>query len=64
MIKAPLFFHYYLPADLAETKEKIIAMSLNGRGMRDITRVLKISSNTVTREFKKRSALRQSTLTY
>ncbi|RNC76596.1 hypothetical protein DA717_15110, partial [Piscirickettsiaceae bacterium NZ-RLO2] len=34
-------------------KEKIIDMSMNGSGIRDIARVLKVSTNTVMKELKK-----------
>jgi transposase-like protein len=36
-----------------ETKEMIIKMSSNGRGIRDISRVLGISKDTVMSVFKK-----------
>lgn len=36
-------------------KEQIIEMSLNGSGIRDIARVLKVSSSTVIKEIKKRN---------
>ena len=39
---------------LPQIKEQIIEMSLNGSGIRDIARVLKISPNTVIEEIKKR----------
>lgn len=39
---------------LPEVKEKIIEMSLNGSGIRDIARVLKISPTTVINELKKK----------
>ena len=39
---------------LSQIKEQIIEMSLNGSGIRDIARVLKISSATVIKEIKKR----------
>jgi transposase-like protein len=38
---------------LPQIKEQIIEMSLNGSGIRDIARVLKISSATVIKEIKK-----------
>ena len=38
---------------LPQIKEHIIEMSLNGSGIRDIARVLKISSATVIKEIKK-----------
>ena len=40
----------YLP----ETKKQIIEMTLNGSGIRDISRVLGISMNTVMSELKKK----------
>lgn len=36
-----------------EVKRQIIDMAMNGSGIRDTSRVLKISRNTVTRELKK-----------
>ena len=39
---------------LPQIKEQIIEMSLNGSGIRDIARVLKISPTTVIGEIKKR----------
>ncbi len=39
---------------LPEIKAQIIAMALNGRGMRDTARVLGISTDTVLSEFKKK----------
>jgi transposase-like protein len=38
---------------LPQIKEQIIEMSLNGSGIRDIARVLKISPTTVIEEIKK-----------
>jgi transposase-like protein len=40
---------------LPEVKHKIVDMSLNGRGIRDIARVLHISPSTVIHELKKRA---------
>ena len=40
---------------LPQVKEQIIEMSLNGSGIRDIARVLKISPTTVIEEIKKRN---------
>ena len=40
---------------LPQIKKQIIEMSLNGSGIRDIARVLKISPNTVIEEIKKGS---------
>ena len=37
-----------------ETKKLMIAMSVNGSGMRDIARVLRVSRNTVAAVLKKR----------
>jgi transposase-like protein len=39
---------------LPKVKEQIIEMSINGSGVRDIARVLKISPTTVIEELKKR----------
>jgi transposase-like protein len=39
---------------LPQVKEQIIDMALNGRGIRDTARVLKISPTTVINELKKR----------
>jgi len=38
----------------SDVKDKIIEMSLSGSGIRDIARVLKISTDTVISELKKR----------
>jgi len=46
---------YRYKACQRETKEKIIEMTLNSSGVRDIGRVLGISKNTVTSELKKNS---------
>ena len=40
---------------LPEVKHKIVDMSLNGRGIRDIARVLHISPSTVIHELNKRA---------
>jgi insertion element IS1 protein InsB len=42
-----------------EVKEQIIDMALNGSGIRDTTRVLKISPTTVINELKKRVGTQQ-----
>ena len=44
-------YHGYLP----EVKQQIIYMALNGSGIRDTARVLKISPNTVISELKKKN---------
>jgi len=41
---------------LPEVKEKIIAMTLNGSGIRDISRVLGVCTETVINEIKKKKA--------
>ena len=46
----------YLP----EIKVKILDMTVNGSGIRDISRVLNISSNTVISEIKKNSSINNS----
>jgi len=38
-----------------EVKQQIVDMTLNGSGVRDIARVLRVSTSTVMREFKKNS---------
>jgi transposase-like protein len=45
---------YTYQGGLPEVKRRIIEMSLNGRGMRDIARVLHSSPSTVIQAFKKR----------
>ena len=42
-------------ARLPEVKEQIIDMALNGSGIRDTARVLKISTTTVINELKKKN---------
>ncbi len=45
--------HYSYRGYLSEVKQQITDMAVNGSGMRDTARVLKISRNTVTQELKK-----------
>ncbi len=47
--------HYTYRGYLPEVKQQISDMAVNGSGMRDTARVLKISRNTVTEELKKSS---------
>ena len=42
---------------LPETKDKIIEMTLNGSGIRDISRVLGVCTETVMNEIKKKKTL-------
>ncbi len=44
--------HSY-PGRLATIKQQIVEMSLNGSGVRDISRVLRVSTRTVLSELKK-----------
>ena len=44
---------YAYPGCLPTVKQQIVDMTLNGRGSRDIARVLHVGSNTVLRELKK-----------
>jgi transposase-like protein len=44
---------YAYPGRLPQVKQQIVEMTLNGSGIRDITRVLHVGSNTVIRELKK-----------
>ncbi len=41
------------PGRTREVKQKIVEMSLNGSGVRDTARVLKVSQSTVIKELKK-----------
>jgi transposase-like protein len=45
---------YSYKGHLPEVKEQIIEMTLNGSGIRDISRVLQISPTTVINELKKK----------
>jgi transposase-like protein len=47
--------HPAYPGRLASVKEQIVEMTLNGSGIRDIARVLQVSTRTVIAELKKRS---------
>ena len=49
--------HYQQKARIAGVKNMIIDMTLNGSGIRDIARVLKISTTTVIKEIKKNLAI-------
>jgi len=55
--------HYSFQLDLTykgrspEIKEQVVTMALNGSGIRDTARVLKISTTTVINELKKKSRL-------
>lgn len=43
------------PGRQREVKQQIVEMTLNGSGVRDISRVLRVSSATVLKELKKNS---------
>ena len=45
---------YTYPGRVPEVKRQIVEMTLNGSGIRDSARVLKVGPNTVIRELKKR----------
>src|SRR5262249_25244655 len=47
---------YAYPGRTAEVKRQIVEMTLNGGGVRDIARVLRVSPTTVISELKKRPA--------
>jgi len=47
---------YAYPGRTPEVKRQIIEMTLNGGGVRDIARVLRVSPTTVIEELKKRPA--------
>ena len=48
---------YTYPGRTPEVKRQIVEMTLNGSGIRDIARVLRVGPNTVLKELKKESAL-------
>lgn len=54
--KNTFLLDYSRNGDLPEVKNKIIEMAINGSGVRDTARVLKISMNTVISELKKKKA--------
>src|SRR5262245_32853737 len=43
---------YAYPGRLHQVKQQIVEMTLNGSGIRDIARVLRVGTNTVIRELK------------
>ena len=51
---------YSYPGRSKQVKQKIVEMSLNGSGVRDIARVLQVSTNTVMQELKKRASAKSS----
>ena len=55
--KSTFIINHERKAWLPETKDKIIEMTLNGSGIRDIARVLGICTETVISEIKKRNVL-------
>ncbi|WP_235603460.1 IS1-like element transposase, partial [Piscirickettsia litoralis] len=55
--KDTFLLSYKWSGDLPETKEKIIDMSMNGSGIWNIARVLRVSANTLMRELKKAKCL-------
>ena len=52
--------HYAYRGYLPEVKQQIADMAVNGSGIRDTARVLKISRTTVIETLKKRSSLESS----
>ena len=55
VVAAQIFQQYTYRSYLPEVKQQIPDMAVNGSGMRDTARVLKISRNTVTAVLKKTS---------
>ena len=53
-------FEYSDQGRLPEVKQQIIAMSLNASGIRDTARVLRISTDTVLRELRKKETALES----
>ena len=45
---------YAYPGRVPEVKRQIVEMTLNGSGVRDIVRVLRVGPNTVMQELKKK----------
>lgn len=52
-VRSTFILDYHQKARVAGVKDMIIDMTLNGSGIRDIGRVLKISTTTVIKEIKK-----------
>ena len=52
-----VILNYTYQGYLPEVKEKITDMAMNGSGIRDTARVLKISPSTVINELKKKSQI-------
>lgn len=52
-IRSTFILNYYHKARIAGVKEMIIDMTLNGSGIRDIGRILKISNTIVIKEIRK-----------
>ena len=46
---------YTYPGQSPEVKQQIVDMAMNASGIRDTARVLHVSTNTVTKELKKKS---------
>lgn len=53
--RCTFILNYTYQGHLPEVKEKIADMAMNGSGIRDTARVLKISPSTVINELKKKS---------
>ena len=54
--RCTFILNYTYQGYLPEVKEKIIDMAMNGSGIRDTARVLKISPSTVINEIKKKES--------
>lgn len=48
--------NYAYPGQSKKVKEQIVDMALNGSGIRDTARVLRVSTSTVIKELKKRAS--------
>ena len=53
--RCTFILNYTYQGHLLEVKEKIIDMAMNGSGIRDTARVLKVSPSTVMNKLKKKS---------
>ena len=48
---------YSYPGQSPEVKEQIVEMAMNASGIRDTARVLRVSTNTVMKELKKKNLI-------
>jgi transposase-like protein len=63
-MRKTFIFDYTYQGYRAEVKQQVAEMAVNGSGIRDTSRVLKISPNTVIKELKKRGRHRICQLSF